>query len=130
MSAIGIIRCEHNAERCPLTSCLKSAKTTSEAFSSYDSAEVIGIFSCKCPGDNAVMLAKILEKKGADAIHFCTCIFAHKEGGQWVEGNGFCAQADDIIKQVAHGVTIPCVKGTAHLPEGYDPKIFKQEGVI
>lgn len=122
MTAIGIIRCDRNADKCPLTGCLKSATHTAEAFSSYNSAEVIGVFTCKCPGDNAVGFAKILQKKGAEAIHVCTCTFSHKEVDAWVEGQGLCVQIDDVIKRMAREISIPCVKGTAHLPHTYKPE--------
>ena len=122
MAAIGIIRCERNADKCPLTGCLKSATNTTEAFSWYDAATVMGVFTCKCPGDNAIGFAKILQKKGAEAIHFCTCTFSHKEADAWVEGQGLCVQINDVIKKVAHEISIPCVKGTAHLPNAYKPE--------
>ena len=124
MANIGIIRCEKNEGRCPLTGCLKSLRGTREGFTGYDDAEIIGIFTCKCPGDNVVPFAKILKQKGADAIHFCTCTFAQKNEGGWVMGNGFCDHIDQIIKNTAEAVSIPCVKGTAHLPQGYKPEVF------
>jgi predicted metal-binding protein len=124
MANIGIIRCEKNAERCPLTSCLKSLAASAEGFSSYDNGTLTGIFTCRCPGDNVIELGKILKAKGADAIHFCTCTFAHKEEGKWVEGGGFCNEVDAILERLSREAEIPCVKGTAHLPQGYEVKVF------
>lgn len=124
MTNIGIIRCEKNMERCPLTSCLKSLKNTAEGFASYETAELTGIFTCRCPGDNVVDMGKILKSKGAEAIHFCTCTFAHRENGKWVAGGGFCNHPDTILQRLSREVGIPCVKGTAHLPEGFRPEVF------
>ena len=125
MANIGIIRCEKNADRCPLTNCLKSLKGMQQGFSNYDSSELIGVFSCNCPGNNVKGLGKILKKKGAEAIHFCTCTFAHKNEGKWTMGNGFCDHIDNILESLSNELKIPCVKGTAHLPDGYIPKEFK-----
>ncbi|MFZ0484058.1 MAG: CGGC domain-containing protein [Desulfobacterales bacterium] len=124
MENIGIIRCEKNADRCPLTNCLKSLKGGQQGFSGYDKGELIGVFTCKCPGDNVINLGKILKKKGAEAIHFCTCTFAHKKEGEWTMGGGFCDHIDNILKGLSNEVKIPCIKGTAHLPDGYVPEVF------
>ena len=119
MTRIGLIRCEKNENRCPLTGCLTSLKNTAQGFTAYDAAEITGVFTCHCPGDDTVEKAKILKSKGAEAIHFCTCAFAHKESNAWVMGDGFCDHLDELMAQVARDVDIPCVKGSAHLPEGY-----------
>ena len=125
MTKVGIIRCEKNANRCPLTSGLKSVRDTGEGFSGYTGAELVGVFTCSCPGDNAGSLGKILKSKGAQRIHFCTCAFAHKEEGKWIMSGGFCSDIDDILKNVSKEADISCVKGTAHLPEGYIPEVFE-----
>jgi predicted metal-binding protein len=123
MTQVAIIRCEKNMERCPLTNCLRCLREGKEGFANYDESRLVGIFACRCPGDNAVELARILKSKGAEAIHFCTCCFAKKVEGVWsVEEGGFCDHIDEIIGQVHRGVGIPCMKGTAHLPEGYEPE--------
>ena len=124
MTSIGIIRCEKNAEKCPLTGCIKSLQNAREGFSGYDNGALVGVFTCKCPGENVVDLGKILKSKGAEAIHFCTCTFAKKNEGKWVLGNGFCDQTDEILKNLSAQLGIPCVKGTAHLPEGYQAEVF------
>lgn len=124
MAKIGLLRCEKNEARCPLTGCLKSLKNGVEGFSGHDHPELVGIFTCRCPGDDAVALAKILKSKGADTIHFCTCTFAHREDGKWVAGEGFCDHTDEILQRIASAVHLPCVKGTAHLPENYQPRVF------
>ena len=49
MANIGIIRCEKNEDRCPLTNCLKSLRDTQEAFINYDSGELIGVFTLQMP---------------------------------------------------------------------------------
>ncbi|GAB6905057.1 conserved hypothetical protein [Desulfosarcina cetonica] len=119
MTKIGLIRCEKNENRCPLTGCLTSLKGCAQGFAGYDAAEIAGLFTCQCPGNDLVEKAKILKSKGAEAIHFCTCTFAHKESNAWVMGDGFCDHLDDLMAQVATSAGIPCVKGSAHLPEAY-----------
>ncbi len=121
---IGIIRCEKNGDRCPLTGCIKSLEKRNEGFSNYDETELTGIFTCKCPGDKVVDFGKILKSKGAEAIHFCTCTFSRKVDGKWVLGDGFCDHVDELAGNVAKETGLPCVKGTAHLPEGYQPVVF------
>ncbi|RJP69356.1 MAG: CGGC domain-containing protein [Candidatus Abyssobacteria bacterium SURF_17] len=127
MANIGIIRCEKNEERCPLTSCLKSMKETTEGFSSYQNAELVGVFTCRCPGNSLVNMAKILKSKGADTLHFCTCTFAHREDGKWVAGGGYCDHVDALLQRLSKEADIPCAKGTAHLPEGYKVEVFKEK---
>jgi predicted metal-binding protein len=96
-----------------------------EGFARYDGCTPAGVFTCRCPGDNAVDLAKILKSKGAEAIHFCTCSFAKKSDDGWVTTeSGFCDHIDDIIDAVFQETKIPCVKGTAHLPKGYTPQTW------
>jgi len=120
MTRVGIIRCEKNMDRCPLTNCLHCLHEGREGFSNHDGCQLVGIFACRCPGENAVELASILKSKGADAIHFCTCTFAKKVDGVWsLEEDGFCDHIDDIIVQVHRDANIQCVKGTAHLPKNY-----------
>lgn len=121
---IGIIRCEKNVDRCPLTGCIKSLENRKEAFSEYDETELTGIFTCTCPGDKVADFGKILKSKGAGAIHFCTCAFSAKQDGKWVLGGGFCDHIDELIDRVAKETGLPCVKGSAHLPEGYEPAVF------
>ena len=78
MANVAIIRCEKNETKCPLTSCISCLTEKKEGFAGYDDTRLAGIFTCRCPGDDAVNLAKILKSKGADAIHFCTCTFAKR----------------------------------------------------
>ena len=124
MVNIGIIRCEKNESTCPLTGCFKTLQNLEQGFALYDNAELAGVFTCRCPGDNVVNFAKILKSKGAEAIHFCTCTFAAKKDGKWTSGDGFCDNIDEIIKKTAKEANIPCTKGTAHLPEGYHVESF------
>ena len=124
MTKIGIIRCEKNADRCPLTSCFKNSRNTEEGFSGYENTELIGVFSCRCPGDHIGSLAKILKSKGAQAVHFCTCTFAHKEEGKWVMDDGSCPNIDSFLQEMSKEAGIPCIKGTAHLPDGFTPEVF------
>lgn len=120
MIKTGLIRCEKNEKSCPLTSCLNSLKTASEGFAGNEKYELMGVFTCRCPGDGISDMAKILKSKGAEIIHFCTCTFASRENGKWINGNGFCSNIDSLVQKAADASGIPCVKGSAHLPEGYN----------
>ena len=122
MTNVAIIRCEKNEARCPLTSCFKCLMSATEGFAGYQDPMPAGVFTCRCPGDNVARLGKILKSKGADAIHFCTCTFAGKSETGWkMENGGFCSHIDTLMEQVHQATGLPCVKGTAHLPEGYVP---------
>lgn len=126
MTEIALIRCEKNEERCPLTGCFKSMTGAKEGFAVHDECSPAGIFTCRCPGDNAVAYAKILKSKGAQAIHFCTCTFAQKGEDGWNDADGgFCDHIDGIIEKVHRATGLPCVKGSAHLPKGYTPKVWE-----
>lgn len=125
MTKIGILRCEKNGERCPLTNCLRCLREKKEGFARYADTELTGIFSCTCPGENAVHLGKILKSKGADVIHFCTCTFAKKTENGWRQGDGFCDDLDRLVKSVATETGLPVIMGTAHLPEGYTPQVIE-----
>jgi len=124
MTKAAIIRCEKNEEKCPLTNCFKCLVEKTEGFSKYDECMPAGVFTCRCPGDNASTLARILKSKGAGIIHFCTCTFAKKTDQGWNASNGgFCENLDEIVERVNKESGLPCVKGTAHLPKGYTPEI-------
>jgi len=126
MIKAAIIRCEKNETRCPLTNCLKCLVETKQGFAGYDECMPAGVFTCRCPGDNAVDLAKIIKSKGADAIHFCTCTFAKKTDQGWSEEKGgFCDSIDTLMESVHQATGLPCVKGTAHLPKGYTIKVWE-----
>ena len=127
MTKIGLIRCEKNETRCPLTGCLTSLKNRAQGFSCHADAELIGLFTCRCPGDELVQMAKQLKSKGAETIHFCTCTFAHKDSGKWVLGRGFCDHVDALMARVSDEADITCVKGTAHLPEEYQLEVFARK---
>ncbi len=123
MTKVAIIRCEKNEERCPLTGCINCLMAGKEGFAEYQDAVPAGVFTCRCPGDNVANLAKILKSKGAEAIHFCTCTFAAKTENGWkMENGGFCDHVDALMEQVHEATGLPCVKGSAHLPEGYVPE--------
>ena len=124
MTKVAIIRCEKNEEKCPLTNCFKCLVEKKEGFSRYDECMPVGVFTCRCPGDNAATLARILKSKGAGVTHFCTCAFAKKTDKGWDASNGgFCENLDEIMERVNKESGLPCVKGTAHLPKGYAPEI-------
>ena len=122
---VAIIRCEKNENRCPLTSCITCLSENKEGFARYNETRLTGVFTCRCPGDNTVNLARILKSKGAQAIHFCTCTFTGKTDRGWdmTEG-GFCDHIDEIMEKVHRETGLTCVKGSAHLPDGYVPKVM------
>lgn len=125
MSRIGIIRCEKNESKCPLTNCIKCHDQSIQGFMRYDECSLTGVFTCRCPGDNFTDMVKILKAKGAESVHVVTCTFSRKEADGWKLGNGFCENIDELSRKAASEAGIPVTKGTAHLPEGYTPEVFK-----
>ena len=126
MTRIGLLRCRDNELTCPLTNCFRSMREKIQGFQDYQETSLIGVFTIPDDMDQAVDLAKILKSKGAEAIHMATCAFSHKaEGKTWTLGQGFYAQADELARRIASEVGIPCIKGTAHLPDGYQPEVFR-----
>ncbi|MFZ5564906.1 MAG: CGGC domain-containing protein [Thermodesulfobacteriota bacterium] len=126
MKKTALIRCEKNQDRCPLTGCFNAMTEGKDAFAMHGPSRPAGVFTCHCPGDNVVDLAKILKAKGAEAIHFCTCTFAKKgESGWELAPGGFCDHIDDLIEKVHQATGLACVKGSAHLPKGYTPQIWR-----
>ncbi len=124
MTRVAIVRCEKNDERCPMTSCLKCLHEGTEGFSVHDRARLVGVFTCRCPGSGVAGLAAILKAKGAEAIHLCTCAFAGKADGVWTLEDGLCHRADELLAAMHEATGLPCVKGTAHLPPGYAPRVL------
>ncbi len=125
MTKVAIIRCEKNEDRCPLTNCFKCLTEKKEGFARYSDCMPAGVFTCRCPGDNAADLAKILKAKGAEVIHFATCVFSKKTDKGWsIRDGGFCENIDKIIERVNKETGLPCLKGTAHLPAGYHIEIW------
>ena len=121
-----IIRCEKNMDRCPMTNCFRSLVQSKDGFALYDECMPAGVFTCRCPGENVIDLARILKAKGAQAIHFCTCTFARKADSGWrMDSGGFCERIDELVARVKQDTGLPCVKGTAHLPEGYRPAAWR-----
>ncbi len=128
MTKAAIIRCEKNLETCPLTNCLKCLISKKEGFARYQNECIpVGIFTCHCPGDNLINQAKILKAKGAEVIHFCTCMFSKKTNNGWMlSHDSFCDKVNTLIDQVHKATALPCVKGTAHLPKDYYPEVWGQ----
>ncbi len=126
MTKVAIIRCEKNEMKCPLTNCFKCLVEKKEGFAGYDDCFLTGVFTCRCPGDKLTDLANILKSKGTEVIHFCTCTFAKKTDAGWdATLNGFCENIDTLIERTSKASGLSCVKGTAHLPKGYDVEIWK-----
>lgn len=124
MTKIGIIRCEKNERRCPLTGCITCLGQGTQGFAGYDETALAGVFTCRCGDDDVEDLARILKAKGAEAIHVPTCLFANKVDGKWtLEGGGFCDKLDSLLERMNQASGLPCVRGTAHLPEGFVPEV-------
>lgn len=121
---IGLIRCEKNERKCPLTGCIKSHDRAMQGFAEYEECTLSGVMTCRCPGDDFTDLVSILKAKGAETIHVVTCMFARREGSAWELGNGFCTRIEELSSNAAEFCSIPVVMGTAHLPEGYKVKSF------
>jgi predicted metal-binding protein len=126
MTAIGLFRCRTNETKCPLTNCFRSLFSRSQGFSGYEHTELAGVFTLQEELEANLDLARILKSKGAEAIHVATCAFARKgEGKTWHLGGGFVDNVDDLCAAIAQETGIPCIKGSAHLPEGYTPDVFR-----
>ncbi|MBG0790293.1 MAG: CGGC domain-containing protein [Desulfovibrionaceae bacterium] len=124
MTKIGIIRCEKNEKNCPLTGCITCLGQQTQGFDSYDKTRLAGVFTCRCDMDDAANMAKILKAKGVEAIHVPTCLFANKTDGKWtLKGGGLCDRLETLTDRIRAASGLPCVQGTAHLPEGYVPEI-------
>ncbi|MDZ7761939.1 MAG: CGGC domain-containing protein [Desulfovermiculus sp.] len=127
MTAIGLLRCPENETKCPLTNCFRSLFSRQQGFTRYDEhTDLAGVFTIQSDMDATLDLAKILQAKGAEAIHVVTCAFAHKgEGKTWHLENGFISNVDDLCAAISQATGLPCVKGSAHLPQGYIPEVFR-----
>lgn len=121
MKDIAIIRCEKNETRCPLTSCMKSVEAADQGFAVHgEPIRLRGVFTCRCESTDPVKLAAVLKAKGADTVHLPTCTFASKGENGWAMGCGLCPKIEEIADAI-RSTGIPCVLGTAHLPQGYSP---------
>lgn len=111
-----------------MASCFRSIKSGDQAFMGYGDVDLVGVLPCRCPGDVAVARARVLvERKDAEVIHFVTCAFTDKvkKGVYEIkEGSGFCSDLDGIMREVHERVKVRVVKGTSHLPAGYEVEIF------
>lgn len=122
MTKIAMIRCEKNENTCPLTACIACLERGTQAFKGYDETTLVGVFTCRCGQDNLEDLARVLKSKGAEVIHVPTCLFANKVDGRWVmEGGGLCRELESVCSRIREASGLPCVEGTAHLPEGFVP---------
>lgn len=79
----------------------------------------IGIFRCAQNEKECPMTSCFLS--------FVTCSFSYKGDGKiWYLGNGFFENVDDLAIKISRETGLPCVKGTAHLPEEYTVEVFKE----
>ena len=75
MKKVGIIRCQQTEDMCPGTTDFKTAADGKLAFEATGPCEVVGFVSCGgCPGKRAVLRAKMLKERGAEAIFLASCI--------------------------------------------------------
>ena len=73
---LGIIRCMQTEDYCPGTADFQAARLHMGAFAQVEEEiEIVGFTSCGgCPGKKAVLRARELVKRGADATAFASCI--------------------------------------------------------
>ena len=75
MLKVGFIRCQQTEDICPGTMDFKIAREGKGVFEECGPVEVVGFVSCGgCPGKHAVVRAKTLIERGADAIAFASCM--------------------------------------------------------
>jgi len=75
MLKVGMIRCQQTEDMCAGNTDFKVAKEGKCAFKETGNVEVVGFISCGgCPGKRAVMRAKTMVDRGAEAIVFVSCI--------------------------------------------------------
>jgi len=75
MLKVGMIRCQQTEDMCAGNTDFKVAKEGKCAFEGIGPVEVVGFVSCGgCPGKRAVMRAKTMVERGAEAITFVSCI--------------------------------------------------------
>jgi len=75
MLKVGMFRCQQTEDMCAGNTDFKIAKEGKFAFEETGPVEVVGFVSCGgCPGKRAVMRAKTMVERGAEAIVFVSCI--------------------------------------------------------
>jgi predicted metal-binding protein len=75
MLKVGMIRCQQTEDMCPGNTDFKVAKEGKCAFEETGPVEVVGFVSCGgCPGKRAIMRAKTMVERGAEAIVFVSCV--------------------------------------------------------
>ena len=73
---MGIIRCTQTEDYCPGTTDFRVLAAHGGAFQGVSELiELVGFTNCGgCPGKRAVLRARLLVERGADAIAFASCI--------------------------------------------------------
>ena len=72
---VGIIRCRQTEDMCPGTTDFKIAASGACAFEDMGPVDIVGFLSCGgCPGKRAVLRAKMLVDRGAEAVVFASCM--------------------------------------------------------
>lgn len=75
MMKVGIIRCQQTEDMCPGSTDFKVASKGKLAFEETGPVEIVGFISCGgCPGKKAIVRAKMMVDRGAEAIVFASCI--------------------------------------------------------
>jgi predicted metal-binding protein len=113
MTKVGIIRCQEHSEKCAGYFCFPAVRDRSGKFAAYESVELVGFDTCGGCGrgksDKIVARAQRLKDKGAEVIHFGSCLVMP------------CPFKEMYLKDVAEKVSIPVVAGT-HPTGGPPPK--------
>ncbi|MCC7566379.1 MAG: CGGC domain-containing protein [Methanomicrobiaceae archaeon] len=72
---VGIIRCQLTEDICPGTTDFRIAREGTLAFAETGPVEIVGFVSCGgCCGKKAVVRAKMMVDRGAEAIVFASCM--------------------------------------------------------
>lgn len=105
MLKVGMIRCQQTEDMCAGNTDFKVAKDGKCAFEQTGPVEIVGFVSCGgCPGKRAVMRAKMMVDRGAEAIVFVSCISKGNPIG--VPCPHFRQMKEAIIKKIGEHITI------------------------
>jgi predicted metal-binding protein len=105
MLKVGMIRCQQTEDMCAGNTDFKVAKEGECAFEETGTVEVVGFVSCGgCPGKRAVMRAKLMVERGAEAIVFVSCITKGNPIG--MPCPHYANMKEAIIKKVGQDIKI------------------------
>ena len=101
---IGIIRCDAHSENCAGFNCFPALREKTGQFERYEEVELVGFDTCGGCGcgkqDKVILRAQRLKEKGANVIHFGTCLA------------GTCPFEETYVQAIQDKVGISVVRGT------------------